>query len=372
MKLRAINTTNFMLVCGHNKDLQLDKNSTNKDYDGDPIIDQPCKFHADPSTFSSFSTDYGQTVWISHDGKAYVTGDNNDGIISGSLPRKVLPEDTEFNLQDDQGQPCKLVSVLCGGTYTLYIASTSTSSTDLRLIYCSYKRSPNPLFVNTGNRTPLSLYGSESTSGVIDNEGGIIILTDSVFKSPKEQVESFHLPDSDKPVKLACGDEFVIALGMSGRVYESRITTAIKFEVVKELSDLKVVDVSGACDFCFAVLDDGRVFARGNNAFCKLGLPEETSSVSKFTFVESLSKYKIVSVFNGSYHSIFKTDESKMIVCGQNDCGQLFLPRRESVFPPEEIQICKGFTFCVTGSWSSTAFLGLEEPPNFSNKKINQ
>lgn len=179
------------------------------------------------------------------------------------------------------------------------------------------------------------------------------------------------MPDGDKPIKLACGDEFVIALGMSGKVYESKITP-IKFEEVKDLSELKVVDISGACDFCFAVLNDGRVFAKGNNAFCKLGLPEETDSVSKFTFVESLSKYKVVSVFNGSYHSIFKTEDCKMIVCGQNDCGQLFLPRRDSVFPPEEIHACQGLSFCVTGSWSSTAFLGMEEPQHFSNKKITQ
>lgn len=359
-----------MLVCGHNKDLQLDKNSTNKDFDGDPIIDQPCKFRVDPSKFSSFSTDYGQTVWVAHDGKSYVTGDNNDGIISGSLPRKALSEDTELILQDDQGHPCQVISVLCGGTFTLYIVSSGTGSTDFQLVYCSYKKMPNPLFVNIGNRTPRSLFGSESTSGVIDSEGGIIILTDSVFKSPKKRLEAVFLPGNEKAVKLACGDEFVIALGMSGRVYESQISSTIKFEEVKELSNSTVVDISGACDFCFAVLNDGRVFARGNNAFCKLGLPEETGSVSKFTLVESLGKYKIVSVFNGSYHSIFKTSENEMIVCGQNDCGQLFVPRKESVYPPEEVQICKGFSFCVAGSWSSAAFFGMEEPPHFSNKKI--
>lgn len=70
------------------------------------------------------------------------------------------------------------------------------------------------------------------------------------------------------------------ALNMSGRVYESPISSTIKFEEVKELSDLVVVDVSGACDFCFAVLNDGRVFARGKIAFCKLDLPEEIESVS--------------------------------------------------------------------------------------------
>ena len=59
-----------------------------------------------------------------------------------------------------------------------------------------------------------------------------------------------------------------------------------------------------------------------------------------------------------------------MIVCGDNDCGQLFIPRKKIVYPPEEVSKCQGFTFCVTGGYSSTAFFGLEPPPNFSNQII--
>ncbi|WP_334089854.1 RCC1-like domain-containing protein, partial [Helicobacter typhlonius] len=91
----------------------------------------------------------------------------------------------------------------------------------------------------------------------------------------------------------------VIALGMSGRVYESEIssTSLNKFEEVKELAYSTVADISGTFDFCFVVLKDGRVFGRGENSNCKLGLPKQTKSISKFTLIEPLNKYKIVSVF---------------------------------------------------------------------------
>lgn len=164
-----------------------------------------------------------------------------------------------------------------------------------------------------------------------------------------------------------------MALGVSGRVYESRITESNKyrFEEVKNLSNLTVVDISGTFDFCFAVLNDGRVFGHGNNIDHRLCL-SKTKSFSTFTFIDSLNEYKIVSLYTGSCHSIFKTTESKMIVCGSNESGQLFIPHKDFVYQPEEVPRCQGFTFCVTGSGVSAAFFDIEEPSNFSNKKIKE
>ena len=42
---------------------------------------------------------------------------------------------------------------------------------------------------------------------------------------------------------------------------------------------------------------------------------------------------------------------------GHNTNGQLFVPPKESVFPPEEVQSCRGFRFWVAGGNSSVAFL---------------
>lgn len=145
-------------------------------------------------------------------------------------------------------------------------------------------------------------------SGVIDGEGSIIVITDSVFESPTEKNLPTFLPQGDKTVKLAFFNFDVISLGESGRVYKSEISgsSPTKFSEVTELSGKTFVDVTGTSEHCFAVLNDGRVFGYGYNNYCKLGL-SNVSSVSRFTEIDSLKKHKIVSAFAGSNHSIFKT-----------------------------------------------------------------
>ena len=84
------------------------------------------------------------------------------------------------------------------------------------------------IFLNIGKRSPMSLFGGSRTSAVIDTEGAVIIITDSVFESPTSEVECLTLPDGDRAVKAACGDHTVIVLGESGRVFECSMKAAKK------------------------------------------------------------------------------------------------------------------------------------------------
>lgn len=348
-----------MKICGWNKYLQLDKNSNNKNSDGDSIINPPCNFHIDRSSIFYFSMNYRHAAWTTYDHGSYAIGDNSDYRISGLLPNMILTEDTQIIFRDHLSQPFNIIYVVCGEFYTLYLASSRAYANCFQLILCHSKCTPNPLFLNIGNRIPLSLFGGDDACGVVDTEGGIILISDSVFTSPSQKIEPLFLPFSDKPLKLACCSRYTIALGKSGRIYESKKmpNTAIQnFEEVTELSGQFFVDVSGTFNFCLAVNNKGEVFGRGFNSYCKLGMPRDTRSVTKFTKIESLKNYKIVSVFTGSEHSVFKTSEGKMIVCGFNKSGQLFISPRESVYPPEEVKICQGFNFCVAGGNSSAAF----------------
>lgn len=205
-------------------------------------------------------------------------------------------------------------------------------------------------------------------SAAIDTEGGIIIISESVFKSPTQKIEPKFLPFGDKAVKLACCYLSIIALGQSGRVYESDIIN--KFEEVKEFAGKKVVDISGTNGHYLAVLSDGKVFGRGYNWCCKLGFSPDVNLVSSFTEIKSLSKYKIVSAFAGTSHSIFKSSNGKMIVCGYNEDGQLFSTDKETIFPPAEVEFCQGFSFCAANDASSVVFVGIDAPKNIPNKKI--
>lgn len=360
-----------MKTSGLNNYSQLDKNSNNKNSDDISIINPPIIFHIDHSFILSFSTYSDHTVWITKDGRSYSIGNNSHGQISGLLSKKILREDTEIIFKTDDNTEYKFISVVCGNWYTLYLISDESCS-NFQLVYCYKYRRPNPLFLNIGSQIPRALFGGDKTSGVIDTEGGIIIITDSVFKSPTQKIERKFLPNNDRAVKLACLNNFVISLGQSGRVYECKILGKgpSEFSELSEFSKKTVIDISGSCDHCFAVLDDGRVFGRGSNSCCKLGLSPGTEPVSSFVEIESLKMYKIVSVFTGTDNSIFKTFDNKMIVCGYNFQGQLFIEPKETVFPPEKVEICSDFSFCVF-SLSSVAFVGIDPPQNISNKKID-
>lgn len=358
-----------MYVCGANNCNQLDKNSNEENLIG-PIINPHIKFHIDPSSMLSFSTYYEHTVWITHDGKAYAIGDNF-GEICGSLPQERFLEAREVILKDEKGKPFKFISVVCGLDYTLYLVSSQSKENNFQLVYCHFLK--EPLLLNIVFSSPISLFGSNYTSGAVDSSGRIIVIKKSIFNSPKKRIESTSLPSGDRAVKLALCDEFLLSLGSSGRVYESKISNEGEIEL-SEISELKkeaVVDVAGSSNFCFVVLSDGRVFGRGSNSSCCLGLREKTKSVSTFTFIDSLKKYKIVSAFAGCGGAIFKTDKAEMIVCGHNMCGQLFIPLRSIVYPPVKIDEFSGFSFCVTGNVSAV-FVGIDPPPNIPNKKIEQ
>ena len=169
-----------MKVCGWNKYTQLDCVSNNNS-NGDSFINPARNFHVDHSTLLSFSTNYDHTAWVTLNGRCYLIGDNDEGKISGLLPKKRFMSDTEFTLQNDRGQPLKFLSVICGDYYTLYLVTETTSSTNY-LVYCYFKHKPNPLFVNIGNRQPIALFGGEEISCAVDSDGGVILIKESIFK----------------------------------------------------------------------------------------------------------------------------------------------------------------------------------------------
>lgn len=51
-------------------------------------------------------------------------------------------------------------------------------------------------------------------------------------------------------------------------------------------------------------------------------MPKKIKEVEKFTEIKSLKKYEIVEVFAGYSHSLFKTDNGKIISCGWNYSGE--------------------------------------------------
>ncbi|KAK8845156.1 hypothetical protein M9Y10_021338 [Tritrichomonas musculus] len=358
-----------MKVCGYNPDSRLSGSISNKA--SKSKLRYPCQSSLNPSQLLSLSS-YFVSIWVTQSGEAFAVGDNLSGRISSTLPKEEFGTDTKINIYNLNGQPCKFISVV-SGDYTLYQVSGEKSGDPSQLVYSCYQK--ETIFLNIGKRSPLSLFGGSSTSAVIDTEGSVIIITKSVYDSPTSELKALNLPNGDRAVKVACGKEVVFVLGESGKLFEYSLEATSKLlKEVRELSKIKINEISGTSEHFFAIADDGRVFGRGRNYYNKLGMPGSIREVSEFTVIEPLSKYHVVEAYAGYWDSLFRTSDGKILGCGWNSDGQLMLKdsSKKDVSPPEETVITSGATFCISGGNTSIVFVGVEPPPNTPNRKITK
>jgi len=92
---------------------------------------------------------------------------------------------------------------------------------------------------------------------------------------------------------------------------------------LQSLENVKIVTVSSSsCSVhILAVSDVGHVYAWGRNDKGQLGLGD-TKERKCPTLIKELTGYKIVSVATGKGHSLFLSDEGKVLACGDNRSGQ--------------------------------------------------
>lgn len=360
-----------MKVAGFNKYFQFGKISNDKNTYELPIISPPLYSNIDVVSLLSYSTFGNHSVWIKKDGKAYAQGDNNDGRISPLIPKKILKKETEVFIQKESGSQYQFISAVCGIYYTLYLVSDSNDQK--KLCYCY--RDKEPLFLNLNGRNPKYLYGGRRISVAVDSEGGITIISKSVFDNPESELKTTSLPDGEEVIKISCLNDFIIAIGSSGRAFMSTYpkTGILQFNEIGELSGKTFVDVSGSFHHCLIVSNKGKVYGFGKNTYCILGMPKKIKEVEKFTKIKSLKKYKIVEVFAGYSHSLFKTDDGKIISCGWNYSGELMLSKKNnhsSAHHPSKTHISENVSFCIAGEFTTVLFLDCKVPPNMPNQKI--
>lgn len=365
-----------MIVAGLNRYNQLGEESNNKNSYGYSVIIPPLKSKIDTKQLLSYSSFSQHSVWISKYGEAFAIGDNIDARISKTLPKQLIKEPTQVIINDSQGQPFKFVSVVCGLYYTLYQVTSQSYNDRSQLIYC-YKNQ-EPLFLSLNEHSPVSLYGGRETAAVIETNGGIVFITNSIYASPTKELKIINLPNEDKAIKLACCNKFVIALGSSGKAYISTYpkTGISEFREIPELAGNVIQDIAGTYHHCFCVTDTGKVFGYGNNSSCTLGFPKTSKKIEKFNEITKLKKYHIVEVYAGYSHSLFKTDDGKLISCGSNSSGETLhsiKPPRDIVYPPKKLQTkFSNANFCIAGEFTTIFFQGDEFPSNMANRKIQK
>lgn len=369
----------MLKVCGKNEYSQLGEGSNNevKDLFGqDSIISPPLESHLDISSILSFSVYLYYSILITRDGKMQAIGSNSNGEISKSINQTKLVHYTNFEIKDSQGRICTPISALCGFKYSLYIISTPDNRT--RLVYSyDFINEQYPLFLNIGDSNPISIFGGENNSAAIDTKGRIIFIPYKLIsESPNTQLKAISLPGGIKAVSVSCCNDIIIALGTNGKLYESPVQdlSIPTFSEVSQFQNSEIIEISGISDHCFAVNKEGEVFGRGSNIYGRLGLDQQTDDVENFVEISSLKKFKISEAYAGFNHSLFRTNDGKILACGANMNGELLLdggPSEDNVFDPIETTIKSDACFCIAGCYLSAVFIG-NCPPNCPNKKIEK
>lgn len=364
----------MILVAGCNTHRQLVANPNCKTSDGFPAVCPPREIQVDVSTLLSFSIYEDHAVRILNNGKPVASGNNEGKRICDSLPNGTIEKSSGFQIFDNEGQICKILSVVCGYCYTLYMISPSKPEQKMRLAYVRQNQNDGkPLFLNIGQNNPIALYGGNQRAGVINSDGSIITITKSIFNSPEAEIQSVSLPKGKKAVSLACCDHYVFALSLHGHVYQASSQDRFSsFTIVPELRHIEVTCISGTCRHCLAVSTDGKVYSRGSNGYGEIGIGENSEEVEEFTLIEALKDQKIVAAYAGYSHSLFQDEKGKILACGYNGFGQMLLkePSYKNNYLPVETTIKGGATFCVAGHALSCIIIDSQPPPNCPNRKI--
>jgi alpha-tubulin suppressor-like RCC1 family protein len=106
----------------------------------------------------------------------------------------------------------------------------------------------------------------------------------------------------------------------------------------------------------FAIADDGKVYATGDNGRYQLGLGDKINRYT-FTPVPLLEGKNIVAIAAGLDHSLALSTDGKVYATGRNDHGQLGLGNEvnQSVFIPVTLLSDKNITAIAAGGYHSIA-----------------
>ena len=115
----------------------------------------------------------------------------------------------------------------------------------------------------------------------------------------------------------------------------------------------------------------------GLNSGGRLGLGEDTKSADEFVVVNAFKNNKIKSAFAGSNHSLFLTNDGKILGCGANNVGQIPIAStsinkdKKFFVVPVETTVVGGAAFCIAGGLLTAIFTNYI-PPKIPNKEINE
>ncbi|CAI5784678.1 probable E3 ubiquitin-protein ligase HERC6 [Podarcis lilfordi] len=151
----------------------------------------------------------------------------------------------------------------------------------------------------------------------------------------------------------SCGDN---AQGQLGRRLPPGQRRAHVPEQIQALETQTIVHISCGKEHSLAVCNNGRVFSWGAGAFGQLGTGELKERLIPKK-VDGLSKYKIIQVACGNYHSIALAKDGRVFSWGQNTHGQLGLGKEvTNQAGPQQISALDGIPLAQVAAGGSQSF----------------
>jgi alpha-tubulin suppressor-like RCC1 family protein len=208
----------------------------------------------------------------------------------------------------------------------------------------------------------------------------------------KLEEENGDAPEPKKREKLEAGELFFTGATdwkevgrKAGDLVKSENTqwSPVRLEALKDVPVVSV-NVGSNSAFCMAITEDGKVYSWGRNENGQLGQGDTKDRFCP-TLIEDITGYHIVKIATGKGHSLFLTDDGRVLSSGLNTSGQCGIgkggdtnkPKLISYSGPDIVDISCGAEFsvildCEGGVWSfghpENGYLGLNDDGKYISK----
>lgn len=368
-----------IISCGSNRlnQLWIPENTKmgNSKY-GYNIVNTPTAFTFDEDILS-ISTYRLHSIYVDKKGKAHQIGSTDPAKCFNIEDKKVVKEEKdEIELsfeENDVKKQYQALSAVCGYCYSLFLVQEKVDEivenpNNYIFYYYKTQEEAKAQFIDTRDINPFSIYGGWRISAAIEKNDKILIFTPN--KEPM-QIVSFppnYLEEDEFPTSIACLEDSVIVLTGKKKAIEYKLNQNDDEKAFKKIDINNIRNISGTYKHCFLVTEDFHVYGKGNNSCGQLGLGKVTNqnkNIEDFVLIKNLEDKKIVASYAGFNHSIFRSENGEIFVCGSNSHGQLFINHvkvdededDEIATIPTKVEGIENVSFCIAGDCSSIAIL---------------